>query len=145
MVVNMDKYINMGLKLTPQRIAILKYLEGNRNHPSAEDVYREVKNEFQTTTFATVYNTLNTLKDKGEIKELFLDPDRKRFDPDTSPHHHIICIKCKEISEVWKDFSIELKENETNGYEVIDARVDIIGLCPKCKKSRLKRIDNRKR
>ena len=57
-----EKYRNVGLKLTPQRLAILNYLEGNKEHPSAEDVYKAVSRKFPTMSLATVYNTLESLK-----------------------------------------------------------------------------------
>jgi Fe2+ or Zn2+ uptake regulation protein len=56
---------NRGLKMTPQRIAIIDYLKGNTTHPSALDVYKAVSERFPTMSFTTVYNTLQTLRDKG--------------------------------------------------------------------------------
>ena len=84
-------YKSLGLKLTPQRLAILEYLEGNKNHPSAEDIYKALKPRFPSMSFATVYNTLEILVKKGVIKELNIESSRKRFDPFTHPHHHFFC------------------------------------------------------
>src|SRR3970040_1018742 len=63
-----QKYKDKGFKLTPQRLAILKFMEGNTSHPAAEDIYRHIKKEYPTVSFATVYNTLEALRDKGEIQ-----------------------------------------------------------------------------
>ncbi|MBI5598388.1 MAG: transcriptional repressor, partial [Deltaproteobacteria bacterium] len=52
-----ERYREKGLKLTPQRLAILEYLEGNTSHPTAEDIYRAIKRKHPTVSFATVYNT----------------------------------------------------------------------------------------
>jgi len=49
-------------------------------------------------SFATVYNTLNTLVKAGTLRELTIDPEKKRYDPDTSRHHHCICILCGKIT-----------------------------------------------
>src|SRR3972149_10413434 len=76
-----SKYRGKGFKLTPQRIAILKFLEGNTCHPTAEDIYTEIKKRYPTVSFATVYNTVQVLKDKGELLEVTIDPARKHFDP----------------------------------------------------------------
>ncbi|MFZ2197327.1 MAG: transcriptional repressor, partial [Thermodesulfovibrionales bacterium] len=57
----MNKYRNIGFKLTPQRLAILSYLEGNKEHPSAEEIFRAVSDQYPTMSFATVYNTLAAL------------------------------------------------------------------------------------
>ena len=88
----MKKFINKGLKLTPQRAAIFEYLDGNKSHPSAEDIYLEIKKRYPMISFATVYKTLEALKSRGDILELSVDPERRRYDPDTGPHHHLICI-----------------------------------------------------
>src|SRR3972149_9282920 len=88
------KYRKEGFKLTPQRLAILKFLEGNTSHPSAMDIYSEVKDAYPTLSFATVYNTLQALRNKGEILEITINPQKTHYDPNSKPHHHIICIKC---------------------------------------------------
>ncbi|GAB4537591.1 MAG: hypothetical protein Fur0020_06310 [Thermodesulfovibrionia bacterium] len=130
----MDSYRRLGIKLTPQRLAILKYLEGNKSHPSAEDVYNAVSKEFSTMSFATVYNTLEVLKDKGAIVELKLDPKRKRYDPDTKPHHHLICMKCKRLIDIYKKFKISLPNDMAKGFEIKENHIEFYGLCPDCKK-----------
>ncbi|MBT9168785.1 MAG: Peroxide operon regulator [Syntrophomonadaceae bacterium] len=66
----MEKYKDIGLKLTPQRLAILDCLDGNKEHPSAEDIYKDVSKRFPTMSFATVYNTLEALRQRGGILEL---------------------------------------------------------------------------
>ena len=79
----MEKYRDIGFKLTPQRIAILDYLEGNKDHPSADDIYKAVSEKFTTMSLATVYTTLAALKERGNVLELTVDPDKKRYDPTT--------------------------------------------------------------
>ncbi|MGC1454926.1 MAG: transcriptional repressor, partial [Nitrospirota bacterium] len=76
----MKKYRDIGFKLTPQRIAILDYIIGNKDHPSADDIYREVSKKFTTMSLATVYTTLAALKERGVVLELTMDPDKKRYD-----------------------------------------------------------------
>ena len=76
----MEKYRNLQIKLTPQRLAILNYLEGNKSHPSADEIYKAVLKKFPTMSFATVYNTLDALREKGYVIELTIDPAKKRFD-----------------------------------------------------------------
>jgi len=96
----MQKYKDIGFKLTPQRLAILEFLDGNKSHPSAEEIYRAVSAKFPTMSFATVYNTLETMRKREKILELTIDPDKKRFDPNPTPHHHLICIRCKRIVDI---------------------------------------------
>ena len=130
----MNKYKDIGLKLTPQRLAILDYLDGNFYHPTAEDIYADIREKFPTMSFATVYKTLETLKGKGCLQELTIDKARKHFDPDTTRHHHLICITCKKIVDIKKEFPIEMSIEDHNNFEVIDTNIEFYGICPVCKK-----------
>lgn len=129
----MEEYREIGLKLTPQRLAIFEYLKDNKEHPSAEDIYREVKKKFPTMSFATVYNTLNRLLKKAKVHELTIDSERKRYDPDTAHHHHIICIKCKKIVDARVDYTISVPDEQRRGFDVIDNHIEFYGICPDCK------------
>lgn len=132
----MTKYKKIGLKLTPQRLAIIAYLEGNKEHPSAEDIYKEVSKRFPTMSFATVYNTLESLRRKGYISELPIDPDKKRFDPNVEPHSHLICVKCKKIIDISVNYEISIPEEERAGFEIIGKHIDFYGICPKCNRDK---------
>jgi Fur family peroxide stress response transcriptional regulator len=129
----MQKYRESGLKLTPQRLAILEYLDGNKEHPSAEDVYKAVSKKFPTMSLATVYNTLMTLKQRGLVKELTMDPLRMRFDPQPTPHHHLICVDCRKIIDIHTRLKINLPEMEQEGFEIVGNHIEFYGRCPKCK------------
>ena len=129
----MEEYRQLNIKLTPQRIAILDYLKGNKSHPSAEDIYTAVKKQFSTMSFATVYNTLEALRNKGNIQELKIDSNKKRYDPDCSHHHHLICNKCKSIVDIFKDFKLNVSDDLTEGYEVLGNSIEFFGICRECK------------
>jgi Fur family peroxide stress response transcriptional regulator len=129
----MEKYRNLQIKLTPQRLAILSYLEGNKSHPSAEDIYKSVQKQFPTMSFATVYNTLEALKSKGNVQELKIDPNKKRYDPDISQHHHLLCVKCNNIADVHKEFKVALSEELTQGFEMLGNSIEFYGICQNCK------------
>lgn len=129
----MEKYRQLNIKLTPQRLAILRYLEGNKEHPSAERIYKSVLKEFPTMSFATVYNTLEALKNIGNVQELKIDSSKKRYDPDMSSHHHLICKRCKAIVDIHKDFEINLPDELTGGFDVLGNNIEFYGMCEKCK------------
>jgi Fur family peroxide stress response transcriptional regulator len=130
----MEKYRESGLKLTPQRLAILEYLDGNKEHPSAEDIYKAVSKKFPTMSLATVYNTLMTLKQRGLVKELTMDPVKMRFDPQPAPHHHLICTDCRKIIDIHAKFKISLPEVEDKGFEIIGNHIEFYGRCSHCRK-----------
>jgi len=130
----MEKYRHIGFKLTPQRIAILDYLEGNKDHPSVDDIYKAVSKKFTTMSVATVYTTLAALKEKGTVLELTVDPDKKRYDPTTENHNHLICISCKRIVDIPGEHQLDLSEIAKQNFTVIKSHLEVHGLCPECKK-----------
>ncbi len=131
----MELLRSLGLKMTPQRLAILEYLDGNTMHPSAEDIYREVIEKFPSMSFATVYNTLEALKEKGLVMELTIEGGKKRFDPNTEPHHHFMCVKCKRIIDIFEDFPVELPEKYKDEFDVEEYHVYFYGTCNECRAS----------
>lgn len=133
----MEKYRHIGFKLTPQRIAILEYLEGNKDHPSADDIYKAVSKKFTTMSFATVYTTLTALKERGTVLELTVDPDKKRYDPTTKNHNHLICISCKRIVDIPGDHQLDLPESAKQNFTVIKSHLEVHGFCPECKNKKI--------
>lgn len=129
-----ERYRHFGIKLTPQRLAILGCLDGNSSHPSADDIYRSVLEQFPTMSFATVYNTLEALKARKNVRELTIDPGKKRFDPVVTPHNHLICVKCMDIVDINKDFRIGLTGSLAQGFDLIGNHIEFYGICRKCKK-----------
>jgi Fur family transcriptional regulator, peroxide stress response regulator len=121
------------MRLTPQRLAILEYLEGNKAHPSASDIYEAVSEKYPMMSFATVYNTLDTLRERNHVLELSIDSKKKRFDPNTQPHHHLICIECKAIVDIHRNFALDLTDGERCDFEITGNHVDFYGVCSKCK------------
>jgi Fur family peroxide stress response transcriptional regulator len=132
----MKKFRSMGIKLTPQRLAILEFLEDNKSHPSAEEIYREVKQKYPMMSFATVYNTLEALKQRGNVTELTIDPERRRYDPDTGYHHHLICTRCKTIIDIHADLSIDIPDAERDDFEIEGNHVEFYGVCPRCNENK---------
>lgn len=129
----LEKYKNIGMKMTPQRIAILESLEGNKEHPSAEAIYESVREKFPTMSFATVYNTLDRLRRDGFVQEITIDPAKRRYDPDMSPHHHLICTSCGKVADIKREFDLEVPEDESFGFEINMRHVEFYGRCPDCK------------
>jgi len=130
------KGMGTSFKRTPQRLAILAYLDGNTSHPSADDIYRAVSKKYHSMSFATVYNTLNTLAKAGTIRELTIDPVRKRFDPDVSRHHHLMCVHCGKIVDITEGLTVDLPKELAQDFEVLGSHIEFHGHCAQCKKKR---------
>lgn len=129
----MKKYKDIGLKLTPQRLAILDFLEDNSDHPSADDIYKAVSVQYPTMSFATVYNTLDTLREKGYVMELSIDPAKKRFDPNTALHHHLMCTSCKRVQDIHMKFNLDLPETMKGNFRITGNHIEFYGLCHVCR------------
>jgi Fur family peroxide stress response transcriptional regulator len=129
-----EHYRQLGIKLTPQRLAILGCLEGNKDHPSAEDIYREVRKSFPTMSFATVYNTLEVLREKGGVQALTIDPERMRYDPDMHAHHHLICLRCKKVVDVHSEVKVDIPADMSQGFDITGSHMEFYGFCPECKR-----------
>lgn len=130
-----DTLREIGLKVTPQRIAILRLLDGNKDHPSADRIYTEIVKEHPSISFATVYNTLTKLAQSGKIQELDIDPGRKRFDPCTESHSHFYCKVCGEVFDVYcdtpfQDFPRDIKMIDEHRVDVV--QINFKGLCKNC-------------
>ncbi len=123
-----------GLKMTPQRRAIVDYLQSAHNHPTADEVLGAVNRQFPMTSRATVYNTLNWLRDAGLIREVH-EGEQVRFDPNTSHHHHFVCRRCGMVEDVECDQVGNLQIcSLPKGQKVEHFEVTIRGLCADCQK-----------
>ena len=130
------RFRGTGLKITPQRLSIFKLLQDNHSHPSAEDIYGEILKIHPSISFTTVYKTLQTLRDMGEINELSIDPERAHYDPDISEHTHTYCRSCKQIGDLRSESGttamMNLKDG-LGGFEVHNVQVHAVGICRECK------------
>jgi len=89
-----------GLKMTPQRIAIVRQVATDESHPSAQELFDRLRVTMPTMSFATVYNTLAALCAAGLGTSLSLAPGSARFDPNMHPHDHVVCDRCGAVRDV---------------------------------------------
>ena len=124
-----------GYRLTPQRVAVLKVLASSEGHPSVEQIFEQVHPDFPMTSLGTVYKTISTLKELGEVLELGFGDGSNRYDGNKAyPHPHLICIRCQKILD--QDFNAvdQLSQlvAENTGYRIVSHRLDFYGICPEC-------------
>lgn len=124
-----------GVRITPQRHAILAYLIDAMNHPTADEIYRALEPDFPSMSVATVYNNLKLFIGAGLVRELTYGDSSSRFDANVTDHYHAICKRCGKIV----DFSIpELMESveksaaEATGFIVRGHRMEVYGVCQSC-------------
>jgi len=134
----MDKIINLfkdkKLKLTPQRLAVYKYLMNTKEHPSAETIYKSLHIEYPTMSLATVYKAIKTLVEVGLVQELNVGEGNFRYDGNSATHPHIQCIHCGKVEDLDSlsfDELSDVAEKHTK-YKILSNKVYFYGICPDC-------------
>ncbi len=126
-----------GYRATPQRVALLKIIAASEGHPSATQIFEQMRQQFPTTTLATVYKTLTLLKEMGEVLELEFSGAENRYDGNKPyPHLHLLCIQCRRIIDPEIEQLGHLPEQvaRATGYQVVGQRFDLYGICPECQR-----------
>ena len=132
-----DSLKRSGMRMTPQRLAICQYMSNTDAHPTAADVYHQLKPQFPSLSLMTVYNTLNALVGVGAVNSLGVAGDANtHYDGDTSPHVNLICLKCHRISDMDSNLAkkLDAEIGASSGFKVIGSRLVYYGLCPECQK-----------
>lgn len=127
-----ERLIRHGIKPSLQRIAILRYLDSHRTHPTADMIFSDLSPEMPTLSKMTVYNTLKLLVEKGIVQMITIDEKNVRYDADRSSHGH---FKCKGCGCVY-DVSFPIPDTcvvEGVGESTIDeVHLYFRGYCKKC-------------
>lgn len=123
-----------GAKITSQRLAILRLLQERRDHPSAECVYQELKGEFPTISFATIYSTMQLLAQAKLIQILTVDNKRVHFDSNPEPHAHYHCIQCGKIYDIPVSERTVEEMLQHIDFQVDQIQIYLYGTCPECSK-----------
>lgn len=123
-----------GFKVTPQRLAIYETLRQTKSHPSAEMIFQQLQPHYPTMSLATVYKTIEILKEIGLIQVLNVGEDSFRYDADVHNHPHVRCMKCGRVDDV---IGVESEEfidmiAKSTSYQLTGQQFYFYGVCPKC-------------
>jgi Fe2+ or Zn2+ uptake regulation protein len=107
-----------------QRVAVAEYVLHTDEHPSADLVWKRVRERFPWISRATVYNTLHLFVEKGLLQRLTIAEDSIVFDPITETHHHFIDESTGAIHDVpWERVQVcnieSLRDYEVREYQVV--------------------------
>lgn len=123
---------NAGISPSIQRIMIMKFLDENRIHPTADMIYKSLKPDIPTLSKTTIYNTLKLFAEKHIVSELSLFDNEIRYEFEKEPHVHFKCIKCGKIYDMKIKF--DLYENKIiEGHKVLEHHVNLRGICKNCR------------
>lgn len=129
-----DALRRRGYKATPQRIAICRLVLSNPEHPTARRIYDQVKRVHPTVSIATVYKTIQVLRELRLVQELTFTHSDTRFDSNVTPHLNVVCLRCGTVSDVNDQAIRNLVGRVASNirFTVTAQRFDIYGVCQNC-------------
>ena len=132
-----DTFTERGLKITPQRIAILEAIYKLDNHPTAEDIIIQIRKNNPNIATGTVYKVLDTLVENDIITKVKTDNDIMRYDGVIEKHHHLYCSECDFIEDYEDEDLDELlrnhfKNKNIEGFKMEGIVLQIRGTFDKC-------------
>jgi Fur family peroxide stress response transcriptional regulator len=124
----------LGMPVTVQRRAIFEAILRRADHPTADQIYEDVKQRMLGISKATVYRTLETLVSLGLVLKACHAGNAIRFDPNIQRHHHLICMRCGAVQDVHVAAFDELPLPDTRprNFKILDYTVQLMGLCQEC-------------
>jgi Fur family peroxide stress response transcriptional regulator len=129
-----ERCAQLGLALTPQRLAIYEVLASTGDHPGAEDIYQRLKPSIPSLSRGTVYRTLTLFESNGLVSRVHVSDEQARFDANLDDHHHLVCVRCQRVVD-FQDTRLDrlsFEETAPGGFRVLGHRVHLLGLCPAC-------------
>jgi len=119
---------------TKQREAILKLLNNNRSHPTADQIYDEVRADIPNISKGTVYRNLQVLENDGAITVIGINGAPSRYEIKQNSHYHFRCEKCGCVIDLDEpaDKRIDKKIATRTGFTVSHHRTEFYGLCKDC-------------
>ena len=120
-----------GLKITPQRVAVMQALE-KLNHPRAEEIYKEVSASIPGLSPTTVYNVLDVLVSKGIAKKVKTESGIMRYDAVSDHHHHMYCMKSDKVEDYFdpeldKILQEYFEKKRIDGFKIEDIKLQLMG------------------
>ncbi|RLF59912.1 MAG: transcriptional repressor [Thermoplasmata archaeon] len=130
-----EKYLKQlkekNLKVTPQRLEILKYLDEHRTHPTVDEIYQNLKKNNPSLSKTTVYNSVETLDQYNIIQSITITGNEIRYDFNREMHHHFLCKTCGEIIDI--DVTCPMQDSMLNcKHQIDEVHGYFKGTCKKC-------------
>ena len=119
---------------TRQREAIMRFLRHTGSHPTADQIYDEVRKSVPNISKGTVYRNLRVLQDDGDVTELRLNGTVGRYEVKQKSHYHFRCEQCGRVSDIDVPVKKELNQQAANrtGLKISYHQLEFRGLCKDC-------------
>ncbi len=127
------RFRSAGLRVTPQRQAIFRALQGNDQHPTVESLYEAIRPDMPSVSLKTVYQTVHDLEALGEVVLLDVGTGSVRVDPNVeADHHHLVCRICGMVQDVPLEDVPALPSRYRRSFRLDAAEVIFRGVCTSC-------------
>ena len=124
-----------GVAVTRKRAKLLEVLLASDRHPSVSEIHEGVKAAYPGTSLATIYNTIEILKETGQVLEIEFSASANRYDGRIPVSHpHLVCLQCEKVEDMEDATPHDPLErvSQTTGYDIVRLRTDYYGTCPEC-------------
>jgi Fur family peroxide stress response transcriptional regulator len=124
-----------GIPLTQQRLEVYRALVWSQDHPSPDEIHRQLRERYPTISLATVYKNLEALSNIGFARKINPLSDHARYDGDLSLHSHFVCTTCLTVYDIHNEDikGMEIPDLTDSEHEIIQKYIQYIGICSKCK------------
>jgi Fe2+ or Zn2+ uptake regulation protein len=128
-----EALIKCGISPSRPRVAILGYLRKHYTHPTADEIFRDLRGSVPTLSLTTVYNTLKLFSEKGLCLSLTINEKQVCYDGQTFPHGHLLCNKCGKIHDIVQEIVSPVPvEDYINGHCIKEVHYYYKGICSEC-------------
>jgi len=122
-----------GLKVTPQRVTILRAIE-SKGHANIDEIYQEAVITNPTMSLATVYKNITSLIETKLLKEVAINNQKSKYELTKTPHSHLICKECGSLEDIDSDTIFTLNRDNLNyDFKIEEVELNIYGICSKCR------------
>lgn len=124
-----------GVAVTRKRAKLLEVLLASDRHPSVSEIHEGVRVAYPGTSLATIYNTIEILKETGQVLEIEFSASANRYDGRIPVSHpHLVCLQCEKVEDMENTATHDPLErvSQATGYEIVRLRTDYYGTCPEC-------------
>lgn len=128
----------MDRRDTKQREAILKFLKNTHTHPTADQIYEEVRKDIPNISKGTVYRNLQVLREDGSISELNLNGTLSRYEEKQDRHYHFRCDQCGRVIDLEEPVNTEIDKRvaQRTGFKVLSHQTEFRGFCRDCQQNK---------
>ncbi len=124
-----------GVAVTRKRAKLLEVLLASDRHPSVSEIHEGVRAAYPGTSLATIYNTIEILKETGQVLEIEFSASANRYDGRIPVSHpHLVCLQCEKVEDMENTTTHDPFErvSQATGYDIVRLRTDYYGTCPEC-------------